>query len=81
MTMDTVTLGGSGLEVSPIAFGTWQLSSAWGGFDERETTAAIHYAREQGSTSSTPRRPTGSASPSGRSAGCCATTSTTGATR
>ncbi len=46
--MDTVTLGGSGLEVSPIAFGTWQLSPAWGGFDERETTAAIHYAREQG---------------------------------
>ena len=47
-TMDTVTLGGSGLDVSPIALGTWQLSAAWGGFDEREATAAIHYAREHG---------------------------------
>jgi len=46
--MDNVTLGGSGLEVSPIAFGTWQLSPAWGGFDEQEATAAIRYAREQG---------------------------------
>jgi aryl-alcohol dehydrogenase-like predicted oxidoreductase len=48
MAMDNVTLGGSGLEVSPIAFGTWQLSPAWGGFDEGEATAAIRYAREQG---------------------------------
>jgi aryl-alcohol dehydrogenase-like predicted oxidoreductase len=40
--------GGSGLEVSPIAFGTWQLSAAWGGFDEAEATAAIRYARERG---------------------------------
>jgi aryl-alcohol dehydrogenase-like predicted oxidoreductase len=48
MSMDTVTLGASGLKVSPIAFGTWQLSAAWGGFDEREASAAIRYAREQG---------------------------------
>jgi aryl-alcohol dehydrogenase-like predicted oxidoreductase len=46
--MDTVTLGTSGLKVSPIAFGTWQLSPAWGGFDEREATAAVRYARQQG---------------------------------
>ena len=48
MTMDTVALGSSGLKVSPIAFGTWQLSPAWGGYDEREATAAIRYAREHG---------------------------------
>ena len=48
MTMDTITLGATGLKVSPIAFGTWQLSSAWGGFDEREATAAVRSAREQG---------------------------------
>jgi aryl-alcohol dehydrogenase-like predicted oxidoreductase len=34
--MDTVTLGISELEVSPIAFGTWQLSGDWGRFDEQE---------------------------------------------
>jgi hypothetical protein len=48
MTMDPVSLGASGLRVSPIAFGTWQLSRAWGGFDEREATAAIRCARERG---------------------------------
>jgi aryl-alcohol dehydrogenase-like predicted oxidoreductase len=48
MAMDNVTLGSSRLEVSPIAFGTWQLSSAWGGFDEVEATAAIHFARDKG---------------------------------
>jgi aryl-alcohol dehydrogenase-like predicted oxidoreductase len=46
--MDMIKLGGSGLEVSPIAFGTWQLSAAWGGFDEAEATAAIRFARERG---------------------------------
>jgi hypothetical protein len=46
--METITLGRSGLEVSPIAFGTWQLSSAWGGFDQDEASAAIRFAREQG---------------------------------
>jgi aryl-alcohol dehydrogenase-like predicted oxidoreductase len=48
MDMDTVTLGNSGLEVSPIAFGTWQLSGAWGRFDEAEATQAIRFARERG---------------------------------
>ncbi len=46
--MDKIRLGGSGLEVSPIALGTWQLSAAWGGFDDAEATAAIRYARERG---------------------------------
>ena len=32
----TTTLGRSGLEVSPIAFGTWQLGGDWGRFDERD---------------------------------------------
>ncbi len=46
--MNTVTLGTSGLEVSPIAFGTWQLSGDWGQFDLEEAIAAIRFAREQG---------------------------------
>jgi aryl-alcohol dehydrogenase-like predicted oxidoreductase len=46
--MDTVTLGGTGLEVSPIAFGAWQLSGAWGKLDEREAIAAVRFARERG---------------------------------
>ncbi len=46
--MDTVTLGMTGLEVSPIAFGTWQLSGDWGSFEEREAIEAIQFAREQG---------------------------------
>jgi aryl-alcohol dehydrogenase-like predicted oxidoreductase len=46
--MDTVTLGSSGLEVSPIAYGTWQLSGDWGGIDEREAIEAIQFARRQG---------------------------------
>jgi aryl-alcohol dehydrogenase-like predicted oxidoreductase len=46
--MNTVTLGVSGLEVSPIAFGTWQLSGDWGRFDEDEAIAAIRFARERG---------------------------------
>ncbi len=46
--MDTVTLGGSGLEVSPIAFGAWQLSGAWGKFDEAEAIDAVRFARQRG---------------------------------
>jgi aryl-alcohol dehydrogenase-like predicted oxidoreductase len=46
--MNTVTLGRSGLTVSPIAYGTWQLSGDWGAFDEQEAIAAIRFAREQG---------------------------------
>lgn len=44
----TVTLGMTGLEVSPIAFGTWQLGGDWGSFDESEAISAIRHARELG---------------------------------
>jgi aryl-alcohol dehydrogenase-like predicted oxidoreductase len=36
------------LQVSPICFGTWQLGGDWGGFDERDATAAIRHALELG---------------------------------
>ena len=44
----TVTLGMTGLEVSPIAFGTWQLGGDWGSFDESEAISAIRHAHELG---------------------------------
>ena len=43
-----VDLGKTGLKVSPIAFGTWQLGGEWGEFDERAAIAAIRQARELG---------------------------------
>jgi len=46
--MNSVRLGTSDLEVSPIAFGTWQLSGDWGKFDEREAIDAIRFAHERG---------------------------------
>src|SRR4030081_1600255 len=46
--MKTTTLGRSGLEVSRIAFGTWQLGGEWGHFDEDAAVAAIRRARESG---------------------------------
>ena len=46
--MDSVTLGRTDLEVSPIAFGTWQLGGDWGEFDELEAITAIRHARELG---------------------------------
>jgi aryl-alcohol dehydrogenase-like predicted oxidoreductase len=49
-TLKKVRLGRTGLEVSPIAFGTWQLGGEWGGFDEEEGVAAIRHARELGVT-------------------------------
>ena len=36
------------LEVSRIAFGTWQIGGEWGEFDEREVVAAIRHARDLG---------------------------------
>jgi aryl-alcohol dehydrogenase-like predicted oxidoreductase len=51
MTTDTVRrvkLGMTDLEVSPIAFGTWQLGGEWGQFDEDEGIAAVQQARELG---------------------------------
>src|SRR3954449_2715111 len=47
-TMNTVRLGMTGLEVSQIAFGTWQLGGEWGQFDEDQGIAAIRQARELG---------------------------------
>jgi len=44
----TTTLGRSGLNVSRIAFGTWQLGGDWGRFDEDAAVAAIRRARELG---------------------------------
>jgi aryl-alcohol dehydrogenase-like predicted oxidoreductase len=46
--MDRVTLGRTGLEVTPVAFGTWQLGGDWGDYDEREAIAAIRHARGLG---------------------------------
>ncbi|MEV6907295.1 aldo/keto reductase [Amycolatopsis sp. NPDC051071] len=46
--MRTTTLGRSGLEVSRIAFGTWQLGGDWGSFDEDAAIGAIRHARELG---------------------------------
>src|SRR6185436_14477961 len=46
--MKTITLGRTGLAVSRIAFGTWQLGGDWGRFDEDAAVAAIHRARELG---------------------------------
>jgi aryl-alcohol dehydrogenase-like predicted oxidoreductase len=46
--METTRLGMTDLQVSPIAFGTWQLGGEWGQFDEHEAIAAIRHARELG---------------------------------
>ncbi|PXX00761.1 hypothetical protein C8E89_13322 [Mycolicibacterium moriokaense] len=46
--MKTTTLGQSGLNVSRIAFGTWQLGGEWGRFDHDTAVAAIRRARELG---------------------------------
>ncbi len=46
--MKTTTLGRSGLRVSCIAFGTWQLGGEWGHVDEDAAITAIRRARELG---------------------------------
>jgi len=46
--LNPVTLGMTGLEVSAVAFGTWQLGGEWGQFDEDEGIAAIRRARSLG---------------------------------
>lgn len=48
--MKTTTLGRSGLEVSRIAYGTWQLGGDWGSYDEDAAVAAIHKAWDRGIT-------------------------------
>jgi len=47
-TLDTVRLGMTRLDVSPIAFGAWQLGGEWGQFDADEAVAAIRHARGLG---------------------------------
>ncbi|RKN09291.1 aldo/keto reductase [Streptomyces radicis] len=46
--MKTTALGRTGLRVSRIAYGTWQLGGDWGSFDEDAAIAAIRHARELG---------------------------------
>ena len=46
--MQTITLGRSELEVSRIAFGTWQLGGEWGSVDADEAKAAIRHAIDLG---------------------------------
>ena len=46
--MKMTTLGRSGLPVSRIAFGTWQLGGEWGRFDEDAAITAIRRAHELG---------------------------------
>jgi aryl-alcohol dehydrogenase-like predicted oxidoreductase len=46
--MKRIRLGRTGIDVSPIAFGTWQLGGDWGPFDEAEAIEAIRYARKLG---------------------------------
>jgi aryl-alcohol dehydrogenase-like predicted oxidoreductase len=46
--MQTTRLGMTDLQVSRLAFGTWQLGGEWGHFDERDAIAAIQRARELG---------------------------------
>ena len=48
MSVARTTLGRTGLDVSSICFGTWQLGGDWGDFDEQDAVAAIRRARELG---------------------------------
>jgi aryl-alcohol dehydrogenase-like predicted oxidoreductase len=48
MTIEMVRLGMTGLEVSPIAFGTWQLGGDWGAVEEQQSIDAIRSARALG---------------------------------
>src|SRR5438067_11836085 len=46
--MKNIRLGRSALEVSRIAFGTWQLGGDWGATDEEAAMAAIQRAADRG---------------------------------
>jgi aryl-alcohol dehydrogenase-like predicted oxidoreductase len=46
--MQTVTLGATRLEVTPLAYGTWQFGGDWGPVDEPAAIAAIQNARSAG---------------------------------
>src|SRR4030081_146466 len=46
--MEKTRLGRSNLQVSRIAFGTWQLGGDWGATDEDAAVAAIRHAADRG---------------------------------
>ena len=46
--MRTVTLGRTGLAVTPLAYGTWQFGRGWGPVDDRAAIQAIGHARSLG---------------------------------
>jgi aryl-alcohol dehydrogenase-like predicted oxidoreductase len=46
--MQKTTLGTTGLEVTPICFGTWQLGGEWGTYDEDQAIEAIRAGRRLG---------------------------------
>jgi aryl-alcohol dehydrogenase-like predicted oxidoreductase len=46
--VEHIRLGRSGLNVSRIAFGTWQLGGDWGATDEQAAIRAIRHAYERG---------------------------------
>jgi aryl-alcohol dehydrogenase-like predicted oxidoreductase len=46
--MQTVTLGATGLEVTPLAYGTWQFGGGWGPVEDRTAIEAIGHARSLG---------------------------------
>ncbi|GHD59382.1 oxidoreductase [Streptomyces mirabilis] len=46
--MKTVTLGATGLKVTPLAYGTWQFGGDWGPVDEGVAREAIGCARSMG---------------------------------
>lgn len=48
--METTTLGDTGLEVSRVGFGAWQLGGNWGGIEVEPAKAAIERALELGIT-------------------------------
>ena len=46
--MQRVKLGATRLEVTPLAYGTWQFGGDWGPVDEIAAMAAIQHARSPG---------------------------------
>jgi len=46
--MRRVMLGATGLEVTPLAYGTWQFGGDWSPVDDQSAVAAISQARSFG---------------------------------
>lgn len=46
--MESARLGASGLHVSRVCLGTWQLGGGWGDFDPAEARATVRLARDLG---------------------------------